>query len=65
MKKRLLLLLLMMALWPLSNVAAGTLNDKLLSARNYTYNITMERPGAYLVVYKENGTTNVKKVIIN
>ena len=46
-------------------IAAGTLNNKLLPANNYTYNITMERPGTYLVVYKENGTTSVKKVIIN
>lgn len=46
-------------------IAASVLNDKRLSAGNYSYNITMEKSGTYLVVYKENGTTSVKKVIVH
>lgn len=41
------------------------LNNKPLSASSHLVSSVISKPGTYLVVYKENGTTSVKKVIIN
>lgn len=41
------------------------LNNKPLSAGSHLVSSVISKPGTYLVVYIENGTTSVKKVIIN
>lgn len=40
------------------------LNNKPLSAGSHLVSSVINKPGTYLVVFKENGTTSVKKVII-
>lgn len=46
-------------------IVDNLLNNKQLHCGSYKYSITFKNSGTYLVVYKENGTTSVKKVIIN
>lgn len=41
------------------------LNNKQLNSGHHNYSIILKDSGTYLVVYKENGTTSVKKVIID
>lgn len=40
-------------------------NKQQLPSGSYHYAVSIGSPGTYLVVYTKNGTTSVKKVIIN
>lgn len=40
-------------------------NDETLDVGSYEYTAFIKEPGTYLVYFKESGTLNIKKMIIN